>query len=190
MARPTIKLGSSGKKGTDVGEAILLWRLFLGKPELKPAANATQYDFGSATDKYTKAWQTSVGLKADGIVGPSTWAAYDARMAKAPPAVQAKAVAVETQGEANKAAAMAKAVAAKPTPKPTPAPKPATKPIATTAPVSATPLQRAKERVTSQVAAVKNKVVAKKETMAPWQRGLAAGFIAIGALIGIKALKR
>src|SRR3954466_10873245 len=100
MARPTLKKGMSGKKGTDIGEAILLWRLFLGKPELKPAAGVSSYDFGAATEKATKEWQKSVGLPATGIVDENTWIVYDGRMAIAPPVVQAAAHAAETAGEA------------------------------------------------------------------------------------------
>lgn len=189
MARPTIKKGMSGDKGTTIGEAILLWRSFLGKPELKPAPGTTRYDFGAATEKYTKEWQQSVGLLPNGIVDDRTWAAYDARLATAPKPVQEKAAAVEAVGEAQKAAAMASAVKAKPAAKPAAAKPPTTVPPAS----GATPMQHAKERVTTQLAAVKNKAVEAKQrvhSMSPLGQAATAGAVALVGLVGYKALKR
>ena len=73
--RPTLHSGLSGSKGTAVGDAILTWRNYMGLP---PAANETNYSFGPATITKTKAWQSANGLSADGVVGPASWAKYDA----------------------------------------------------------------------------------------------------------------
>ncbi len=201
MARPTLKKGMSGKKGTELGEAILLWRLFLGKPELKPAAGTTVYDFGNLADKYTKEYQKSVGLKDDGVVGPVTWNTYDTRMAVAPAPVKAAAKAIETQGEANKAAAMAAAVAKPPAaPKPA-APKPPTpvaakSPVATAAAaIAAAPTAKAKaQEAATQVKLMANTVAVKakavKDDMPMWQRILSVGLLGLGGLVGWKAIKK
>jgi len=187
IMRPTLKKGMSGKKGSDIGEAILLWRLFLGKPDLKPAAAVTSYDFGAASEKYTKEFQKSAGLAQTGVVDDTTWAAYESRMKTAPAPVKAKAVAVETQGEANKAAAMAAAVAKPPTAPKTTAP-------AVTAPVSTIPV-KLESKVRETVATVKtaaSAVADKAKTasadMPMWQRILAVGVLGIGALVGYKAI--
>lgn len=194
MARPTIKKGMSGAKGTNIGEAILLWRLFLGKPELKPAAGTTNYDFGSATDKETRAWQKLVGLTANGVVDDATWAAYDARIAVAPPIVQAKANAVVTQGEANKAAAMVAAVQGKPAPK-APA-KPSAKPSATNsvaAPIPSDTSPSVKEHVIAAKEKVKtavSKAKAKSKDAPLWARIVALGAVAVAGLVGWKAYEQ
>lgn len=198
MARPTLKKGMSGKKGTEIGEAILLWRLFLGKPELKPAAGVTSYDFGAATDKYTREFQTSVGLPSNGVVNDAVWAVYDGRMSVAPPVVQSTARAVEAQGEANKAAAMAAAVAAKAAPKPAPKPTatPAAKPPV--APMTATTVKTAlQSQVKNTVNTVKeaastiaSKAQAKKAEMPGWQRMLTVGLLGLAGLVGYKAVRK
>lgn len=41
--------------------------------------------FGAKTEEAVKQFQTSVGLKADGIVGPKTWEALDAAVGPTPP---------------------------------------------------------------------------------------------------------
>lgn len=82
MARPTLKKGISGNKGTPTGDAILLWRNFIGIP---PAANETHFDFGPSTAAATEKWQAANGLTADGQVGPKTWAKYDSMAGFAPP---------------------------------------------------------------------------------------------------------
>jgi peptidoglycan hydrolase-like protein with peptidoglycan-binding domain len=56
---PTIKQGSSG-------DAVKEWQKFLG---LSPVDGK----FGPGTQKATVAWQSSHGLKGDGIVGTQTW---------------------------------------------------------------------------------------------------------------------
>lgn len=188
IMRPTLRKGMTGKKGSDIGEAILLWRLFLGKSDLKPAAGVTSYDFGTASEKYTKEFQKSAGLAQTGVVDDKTWVAYESRIKTASPPVKAKAVAAETQGEANKAAAMAAAVA-----KPSTVPKPVT-PEAT-AVVSATIPVKLKTKAKETAATVKTAatvVVDKAKTasadMPMWQRILAVGVLGIGALVGYKAM--
>jgi len=189
MARPTIKKGMSGKKGTDIGEAILLWRLYLGAPELKPAAGTTVFDFGAATDKATRAWQKQHGLKEDGIVNDSVWAKYDQLIATAPTVVQAKAAAVEIQGEANKAAAMVAAVQGKAAAKP--APKPAAKPTAAPASAPAKAVAAVKDRVVQakqRVQTVAATVKTKTSGMSLGGRVVTAAGILFAGLVGYKAL--
>jgi peptidoglycan hydrolase-like protein with peptidoglycan-binding domain len=53
-----VKIGSKGP-------AVALVQAIVGA---KPDG-----DFGPATDRLVKAWQTQNGLKADGVVGPVTW---------------------------------------------------------------------------------------------------------------------
>lgn len=102
MARPTLHQGVSGNKGTALGDAILLWRNYIGLP---PAANETHYDFGPSTATATKKWQASNGLTADGTVGPVTWAKYDAIQAgQYGPPTAAEAVAQQAAAAISKAA--------------------------------------------------------------------------------------
>jgi peptidoglycan hydrolase-like protein with peptidoglycan-binding domain len=62
VAHPTIRLGSRG-------DAVKEWQGILGLTK--------DGNFGPATERATKAFQTSHRLTADGIVGPKTWmAAY------------------------------------------------------------------------------------------------------------------
>jgi hypothetical protein len=195
MARPILKKGMSGKKGTDVGEAILLWRMFLGKPELKPAAGVTSYDFGAATDKATKEWQSSVGLAPTGVVDAKTWAVYDGRIAVAPPAVQAAAHAAEATGEAKKAAVMAAAVAKPAAAKPAAA-KSQTPAVQTpVAPASAPAAIKAKaQEVAAQAKTVASNTVAKvkahSDGMSGWKRALSVGLLGLAGLVGYKAIKK
>lgn len=208
--RPTLKKGMSGKKGTEVGEAILLWRMFLGKPELKPAAGTTNYDFGSATDKATREFQTAAGIPANGVVDDLTWAAYDAKVAGSHPVIQAKAAAAETQAvanvaaeqvkkqvanEAQRVAAMSAAVQGKPAPKP--ATKPAAKP-STAMPSSGTsPADTAANIAWYKQAqhniAVKTKAAAAKtkDRLENMTIGgvITAGVIGLLGLVGYKAVK-
>ena len=65
MNYPTLKKGSKN-------EYVRAWQTFL---------NLNGYDcgmndgiFGAKTEKAVKAWQKNHGLKADGIIGPKTWA--------------------------------------------------------------------------------------------------------------------
>lgn len=73
----TIKIGC---KGADVQS----WQTFLRGGQLDADGNCTAASgdavisdgiFGPATDRATKAWQTTKSLPADGIVGPNTWKA-------------------------------------------------------------------------------------------------------------------
>lgn len=67
----TLRLGSSGPD-------VLRWqRLLTGAGFPTPETSA----FDQPTDAQTKAWQTSRGLQADGVVGPASWEA----MVGAPP---------------------------------------------------------------------------------------------------------
>lgn len=81
MARPTIKQGMSGAPGTDIGDAIALWRNYLASTGygagLAVPANASRIDFGAGTAAATKKWQTDHQLKNDGEIGPKGWAKYD-----------------------------------------------------------------------------------------------------------------
>ena len=185
MARPTIKKGMSGKKGTEIGEAILLWRLYLGKPELKPAPGTTVYDFGAATDKATREWQKKHGMKEDGVVDDLDWAKYDQLIAVAPPVVQAKAAAAEIQSEANKAATMVAKIQGKTPPKPKPAAVPANPAAKAVAAVKEKTVQ-ARQRVQSVAATVKSKT----DGMSFWQRVGAGAGVLFASVVGYKALKR
>lgn len=208
MARPTLKKGMSGKKGTEVGEAILLWRMFLGKPELKPAPGTTNYDFGSATDKATREFQTAAGITANGIVDDITWAAYDAKMASAHPVVQAKAKAAETQAVANVAAAqVAKQVEnetqrvaamtaavqgktapkAKQTAKTSPTPSSGTTPEDTAANIAWYKKAQKSVATKSKAAALKTKEKVESMTIGGV---ITAGVIALAALVGYKVVKK
>lgn len=74
MARPTLVPGAKGEKGTELGDAIFLWRVYVGLP---PAKNVTSFDYGNLTVEKTKAFQRKWGLDPDGSVGPETWEKYD-----------------------------------------------------------------------------------------------------------------
>lgn len=86
--RPVLKKGMSGKAGTAIGDAIFLWRNFIG---LAPAVGVTVFDFGTQSYERTIQWQKSYGLKSDGVVGPATWARYDSLQYGPPTAEAAKA---------------------------------------------------------------------------------------------------
>lgn len=74
MARPTLKQGMKGDKGTELGDAIFLWRVYVGLP---PAKNVTSFDYGNLTVEKTKAFQRKWDLEVNGEVGPDVWAKYD-----------------------------------------------------------------------------------------------------------------
>jgi peptidoglycan hydrolase-like protein with peptidoglycan-binding domain len=57
---PTIRIGSSGA-------VVSAWQMLVGV--------VADGQFGQQTEKATIAWQVAHSLKADGIVGPKTWAA-------------------------------------------------------------------------------------------------------------------
>ena len=65
LNQPTLKIGSKG-------EEVKAWQTFL---------NANGYSwglgdgiFGKNTELAVKQWQVAHGLKADGVIGPKTWA--------------------------------------------------------------------------------------------------------------------
>ncbi|MGH2840719.1 MAG: peptidoglycan-binding domain-containing protein, partial [Solirubrobacteraceae bacterium] len=64
MAEPTLKKGSKGQAVEDLQEALKALGFSPGKVD---------GIFGAATEKAVKAFQASVGIDADGIVGPITW---------------------------------------------------------------------------------------------------------------------
>lgn len=82
MPRPVLKKGMKGNKGTELGNAIFLWRNFVG---LQPAANVTVYDYGPLTVEKTKAFQKKHKLKENGEVDAATWAKYDSLQYGPPP---------------------------------------------------------------------------------------------------------
>lgn len=68
--KPTIKKGSKGEY-VALAQSMLIQRGYdLGKW-------GADGDFGSQTEKAVKEFQTDHGLKADGIIGPATWAALE-----------------------------------------------------------------------------------------------------------------
>ena len=68
MAEPTLKKGSEKPEVKDLQEALEALGFSPGKIDGV---------FGAATEKAVKAFQASVGIDADGIVGPITWLNID-----------------------------------------------------------------------------------------------------------------
>ena len=68
MAEPTLKRGSKKPEVKDLQEALEALGFSPGKID---------GIFGAATEKAVKAFQASVGIDADGIVGPITWLNID-----------------------------------------------------------------------------------------------------------------
>ena len=68
MAEPTLKKGSKGQEVKDLQEALNTLGFNAGKVD---------GIFGAATERAVKAFQSSVGIDADGIVGPITWLNID-----------------------------------------------------------------------------------------------------------------
>lgn len=65
VSRPVLKKGSRG-------EEVRSWQIFLNMHGYD--CGAADGIFGSKTEKAVKKWQKDHGLKADGIIGPLTWA--------------------------------------------------------------------------------------------------------------------
>jgi peptidoglycan hydrolase-like protein with peptidoglycan-binding domain len=147
MARPTLKKGMRGKRGTELGDAILLWRNFVG---LAPASNVMDIDFGPATDTATKKFQKEHGLKQDGEVGPKTWAMYDnLQYGPPPPPVAAQAATTIAQAAPAPAVAVQAAAAIKQTSKPA-----APQPVASAAAKAVSSIKQQAKNATSSTAAV------------------------------------
>ncbi len=68
MAEPTLKKGSKAQEVKDLQEALKTLGFSPGKVD---------GIFGAATERAVKAFQSSVGIDADGIVGPITWLNID-----------------------------------------------------------------------------------------------------------------
>ncbi|MGH2943293.1 MAG: peptidoglycan-binding domain-containing protein [Solirubrobacteraceae bacterium] len=68
MAEPTLEKGSRGQAVEDLQEAL---------KALGFSPGAVDGIFGPATEKAVKEFQASVGIDADGIVGPVTWTNID-----------------------------------------------------------------------------------------------------------------
>lgn len=68
MAEPTLKKGSKGQAVKDLQEALKALGFSPGKVDGL---------FGTATEKAVKAFQASVGIDVDGIVGRVTWINID-----------------------------------------------------------------------------------------------------------------
>ena len=68
MAEPTLKKGSKKPEVKDLQEALKALGFSPGKIDGV---------FGAATEKAVKAFQASVGIDADGVVGPITWLNID-----------------------------------------------------------------------------------------------------------------
>ena len=78
VSHKTIKRGSTGPDVVECQEDLIK----LGY-DLSPYG--ADGKFGAKTEAAVKQFQTSVGLKADGIVGPKTWEALDAAVGPTPP---------------------------------------------------------------------------------------------------------
>jgi peptidoglycan hydrolase-like protein with peptidoglycan-binding domain len=68
VAEPTLKRGSKKPEVKDLQEALEALGFSPGKIDGV---------FGAATEKAVKAFQASVGIEADGVVGPLTWLNID-----------------------------------------------------------------------------------------------------------------
>ena len=73
--KPTIKRGSTGKYVKECQNDLILLGYDVGP-------TGADGKFGKNTEKAVKAFQKDHKLKVDGIVGPATWAALDAAVAK------------------------------------------------------------------------------------------------------------
>ncbi|MFE4336657.1 peptidoglycan-binding protein [Streptomyces sp. NPDC056831] len=59
--------GDSGAKVKEIQALLIFWGFSVG-------STGTDGQFGSATESAVKRFQSSEGITADGIVGPTTWA--------------------------------------------------------------------------------------------------------------------
>lgn len=201
--RPTLKKGMSGKKGTAIGDAIFLWRQYLGLP---PAAGVTVFDFGQQTHDRTVAWQKKQKLSPfDGIVGKNTWARYDSLQYGPPPPAAVKVAekikeispAPAPVPAAVKAAEQIKA-ASTPAPVPRAAVAAAQRISPSTVPVVAVAMPKniAEVKVQVQQVATKAKEQVKQATAqvvkagdaAPLWAKITGGAVAVA--LGIKALRK
>lgn len=64
--RPTLRMGSSGPD-------VHTWKVLMGKELGSPMTSTDVFD--GRTQLATQALQRKVGIPADGVVGPKTWAA-------------------------------------------------------------------------------------------------------------------
>jgi len=193
--RPVLKKGMSGKAGTAVGDAIFLWRNFMGLP---PAAGVKVFDFGTQTHDRTVAWQIAQQLSSrDGRVGPESWARYDSLQygPPAPPVVEAAtkaAAGLKQESEAPAPAAVAASATIKKTKPPAkvaPAAVAASQKITaattTPTPVMSVPKTVEEAKVVATVAA--SKVVKVVEDSPLWLR---VGGTALGVVFAIKGLRK
>lgn len=94
VKKATLKKGSKG----DTVKALQKQLIALGYDVGKKGADG---DFGSATLAAVKAFQKANGLKADGVVGESTWAKLDNNPAKAPEKTYTVTISGLVQSEAD-----------------------------------------------------------------------------------------
>lgn len=94
VKKATLKKGSKG----DAVKALQKQLIALGYDVGKKGADG---DFGSATLAAVKAFQKANGLKADGVVGESTWAKLDNNPAKAPEKTYTVTISGLVQSEAD-----------------------------------------------------------------------------------------
>lgn len=195
MARPVLKKGMSGKAGTEVGDAIYLWRNFIGLP---PAAGVKVFDFGTQSHDRTVAWQKQQRLSStDGKVGPESWGRYDSLQYGPPTAAAAAAAtqaatALKQQVEAPAPAAVQAAESIK---KKIPAPKPST--AATTAaakiaaptkpPAPAVTMPKSLEEARATTVAVTKEVIKQVEGAPLWLRITGS---TVGVVLAIKGLRK
>lgn len=73
-SRPTLRRGSRGEIVKAVQRKLVIGGYYPGKYDFDSVADGI---FGKETEEAVKRFQRDCGLKADGIVGPQTWAAFD-----------------------------------------------------------------------------------------------------------------
>ena len=80
--RPTLRKGDTGIYVVELQEDMVELGYDLGS--YGPEKDGVDGKFGASTEKAVKQFQQASGLKADGIVGPLTWAALDAAIGPEP----------------------------------------------------------------------------------------------------------